>query len=105
MIDKTQNKLKEAIQLSRTRKDQSLIRCLIELRNIERQIASRGSKCEMFIYTDFTPYSFYFEHFVNDIFSGNGGIIFHGKHDGFGNGSAPTFSVTLSPTDGWCIHT
>lgn len=35
----------------------------------------------------------------------NGGLIFHGAHDGGGNGGAPTFSVCLSPTDGWSIHT
>lgn len=35
----------------------------------------------------------------------NGGLVFHGKHDGFGSGSAPTFSVCLTATDGWSIHT
>ncbi len=35
----------------------------------------------------------------------NGGMIFHGAHDGGGNGGAPTFSVCLNPTDGWSIHT
>jgi hypothetical protein len=33
-----------------------------------------------------------------------GGVIFHGA-DGGGNGGAPTFSVSLTPTDGWSIHT
>jgi hypothetical protein len=57
------------------------------------------------IYNDFAPLSFYFARTVNGNFSGNGGIIFHGQHDGFGNGSAPTFSVCLTPCDGWSIHT
>lgn len=35
----------------------------------------------------------------------NGGLIFHGSHDGYGSGSAPSFSCTLTPTDGWSIHT
>jgi hypothetical protein len=35
----------------------------------------------------------------------NGGMLFHSAHDGGGNGGAPTFSVCLSPTDGWSIHT
>jgi hypothetical protein len=35
----------------------------------------------------------------------NGGLIFHGSHDGGGNGSAPTFSVNLNPVDGWSVHT
>jgi hypothetical protein len=30
----------------------------------------------------------------------NGGCIFHGPHDGFGSGSAPTFSVCLNHTLG-----
>lgn len=35
----------------------------------------------------------------------NGGLIFHGKHDNGGDGSAPTFSVNLSPVNGWSVHT
>ena len=35
----------------------------------------------------------------------NGGLIYHGSHDGYGSGSAPTLSVTVGPTDGWSIHT
>lgn len=34
-----------------------------------------------------------------------GGLLFHGPHDGFGSGEAPTFAVTLTPTYGWQIHT
>lgn len=34
-----------------------------------------------------------------------GGIIYHGKRDGFGNGQGPTFSVTLEQTEGYQIHT
>ena len=34
-----------------------------------------------------------------------GGLIFHGNHDGGGNGGAPTYSVCLTPQDGWSIHT
>jgi hypothetical protein len=35
----------------------------------------------------------------------NGGLIYHGKHDNGGDGSAPTFSVNLTPQYGWSIHT
>ena len=35
----------------------------------------------------------------------NGGLIFHGAHDGHGSGAAPTFAVSLTPTTGWSIHT
>lgn len=52
------------------------------------------------IYKDFAPYSFGFS-------AGGmaGGLIFHGSHDGGGNGGAPTYSVSLSDTDGWGLHT
>lgn len=37
----------------------------------------------------------------------NGGIIFHGSHDGGGDGMGPTFSVSLSQdrSERWEIHT
>ena len=35
----------------------------------------------------------------------NGGLIFHGPHDGWGSGAAPTLAVTLMPEHGWSIHT
>lgn len=61
--------------------------------------------------SDFAPYSFTF--YVEVQYEGeeewkfqfNGGLIFHGSHDGGGDGSAPTFSVNMSPQDGWSIHT
>jgi hypothetical protein len=59
--------------------------------------------------SDFAPLSFYFiqEIFINGKWERNynGGIIFHGDHDGGGNGNAPTFSVNLMPVDGWATHT
>lgn len=39
------------------------------------------------------------------VFWFNGGLIFHGKHDNGGDGGAPTFSVSLSPVNGWSVHT
>lgn len=33
-----------------------------------------------------------------------GGLIYHGPHDGFGSGGAPTFSVSLSREAGWQLH-
>jgi hypothetical protein len=35
----------------------------------------------------------------------NGGLIYHGPHDNGGDGGFPTFSVNLSPVNGWTIHT
>jgi len=60
---------------------------------------------------DFAPMSFSFMMYRKDKETGdpkpwfNGGMIYHGPHDNGGDGSAPTFSVNLSPTDGWSIHT
>ena len=62
---------------------------------------------EVWIGHDFAPRSFSFA--VLDVCSDrsvlNGGMIFHGSHDNGGDGSAPTFSVNLSPHDGWRLHT
>lgn len=41
----------------------------------------------------------------NARYSFNGGLLYHGSHDGFGSGKGPTFAVTLTPTHGWSIHT
>ena len=71
----------------------------------------RRCKIRVRLYVDFAPQSF---EFVKEIlyeddtewtFQFNGGIIFHGAHDGGGDGGAPTYSVNLSPQDGWSIHT
>ena len=63
--------------------------------------------CEVKLYSDFAPLSLYFEISRDGKFILNGGFIFHGPHDGFGSGSAPTFSVCLAPEKetGWSIHT
>lgn len=62
---------------------------------------------EVNLYSDFAPLSLGFVIKQEERFVLNGGFIFHGKHDGFGNGGAPTFSVSLSQekTTGWSIHT
>ena len=59
------------------------------------------------LYSDFAPLSLYFEITMNEKFILNGGFIFHGPHDGFGSGIAPTFSVCIDPDNkpGWSIHT
>lgn len=66
------------------------------------------TKC--MLYRDFAPYSFEFVMMKRNDKGEyerwfNGGLIFHGAHDGGGDGSGPTFSVCLTPTDGWSIHT
>ena len=59
------------------------------------------------LYSDFAPLSMEFSITENDKLILYGGFIFHGHHDGYGSGSAPTFSVCIDPDDqpGWRIHT
>jgi hypothetical protein len=68
------------------------------------------SRMRVRLFKDFAPYSFGFvieergadgqyQHMLT------GGLLFHGSVDGYGSGAAPTFSVTLTPVDGWQIHT
>jgi hypothetical protein len=59
---------------------------------------------------DCAPMSFYFllEQKTADGAWGRvieGGLLYHGSHDGNGSGAGPTFAVTLDPTVGWSIHT
>lgn len=57
------------------------------------------------IYSDYAPRSFMFTRYYNGDVSTVGGIIYHGPHDNGGDGSAPTFSVSLTPHKGWSVHT
>ncbi|MBI5486490.1 MAG: DUF4120 family protein [Deltaproteobacteria bacterium] len=68
----------------------------------------RGRTCCR-LYHDGAPLSFGFlmrlrrgNNFVNWF---NGALIFHGPHDGGGDGGAPTHAVCLKPTVGWTVHT
>lgn len=58
------------------------------------------------LYKDFAPFSFFWTQ-TGPTGEGGliGGLIYHGEHDGGGNGGAPTFSVNLDYSDGWRIHT
>ena len=74
------------------------------LSDLYRFISAEGYT--IMLYEDFAPHSFYWEEIApNGKRSMNGGLIFHGPHDGFGDGSEPTFSVNLTPSNGWSIHT
>ena len=58
------------------------------------------------LYTDFAPYSFFWTEYCPTRQRGLiGGLIYHGEHDRGGDGGAPSFSVCLTPTSGWSIHT
>lgn len=77
----------------------------------ELTLWGRPAAIRVYLGSDFAPHSFTF--YVETQYEGeeewkfqlNGGLIFHGSHDGGGDGSAPTFSVNMSPQDGWSIHT
>jgi len=74
------------------------------LSDLYRFISAEGYM--IMLYEDFAPFSFYWEEIApNGKRSMNGGLIYHGPHDGGGNGSEPTFSVSLEPCQGWAIHT
>jgi len=85
-----------------------------------------GVNTRCVIYKDFAPASFEFVmqrrkvvdvnadprdlHIDDDneaawVYWFNGGCIYHGPHDGWGSGAAPTFAVTLTRDHGWSIHT
>jgi hypothetical protein len=63
--------------------------------------------CEVNLYSDFAPLSLYFDIIRDEKLVLNGGFIFHGPHDGYGSGAAPTFSVCIDPerSPHWEIHT
>lgn len=88
-----------------------------DLEAILARLASWGhtDKSRCVLLKDFAPMSFAFhiERLMEDgtyKFNFNGGLIYHGPHDGFGDGSAPSFSVDLGSIfgpqkPGWSIHT
>jgi len=78
--------------------DQRMVRTLHVGLDTISGLAGKSSTAR--VHKDFAPLSFTWS--ANGWF---GGLIFHGQHDGFGSGSAPTFSVCLESTHGWSIHT
>ena len=99
IIDQTRGSLDSALIYATSIQDDSLNECLERLKRY-------SEFTEIFNYSDPAPYSFYFvKEDKYKGYLGDGEIIFHGSHDDFGNGSAPTFSVTMEPIKGWRIHT
>lgn len=113
MKDLTSGKLDEALAFANKINDNSLLSCLDRLKRTEENYKEdRNMDIEIQVFNDFAPYSFEFvkvnykngRDYKPD-FIGNGGIIFHGKHDNGGDGGSPTFSVCIEPVNGWSIHT
>lgn len=113
--DGAREQLKKAMQfLCEGAKKPESAQAVRELRvNLKKNLRylhtyAQDTVCEL--YSDFAPFSFAFVMQARKPNGGlerwfNGGLIFHGNHDGFGNGGGPTFSVCLNPTLGWSIHT
>lgn len=78
----------------------SLQQCLEQIARIASNCPKGGGILPPRIYKDFAPMSFGWSAGVLV-----GGCIYHGEHDNGGDGGAPTFSVQLTPTYGWAIHT
>jgi hypothetical protein len=74
------------------------------------ELFGNGANTRHVLYKDFAPASFTFviqtrkDENSEWTYRYEGGFIFHGPHDGWGSGAAPTFSVTLNPEHGWSIH-
>jgi hypothetical protein len=99
-------KCEEYLQAVREFADRTGQRVQFESRlsDLYRYISAEGYM--VILYEDFAPMSFYWEEIgPTGKCSMNGGLIYHGQPDGGGNGSPPTFSFNLTPSNGWSIHT
>ena len=109
MIDYSNGRLQEIQEFAKTTPpeiEQTFNDSLDRLELMSKNRAWNGEKYEVILGADFAPMSLSFciaEEGKSPVM--NGGLIFHGKHDGHGNGSAPTFSVTVDESNGWRIHT
>lgn len=101
MIIYNKDSFKKVVAQAKSMGNTSLADCLKRIRLYEK-----NSGCTYTIYDDHAPLSFYFVGMRGEQMSMNGGIIFHGPHDGYGSGSAPTFSICIDKAEiGWRIHT
>jgi len=101
LVDKTDGKLDEVKKFAKENGK------LEQLESMLERLGNFRGRCLLF--TDFAPMSFAFTVQVEKNgeweYLFNGGLIYHGSHDGGGSGAAPTYSVCVSPVDGWSIHT
>lgn len=103
IVDKTQGKLDEIRQFADS------INKRDNLENCIKNLDYGSDKYVVEIFTDFAPKSLYFVRkcIGDERFAGNGGVIFHGRHDNGGDGSSPTLSVSIDPNNElhWQVHT
>ena len=95
--DKARQRYVACRKYTASRGDNTLLDCMRSLKRWSQPIV---------IGCDFDEMSFTFCEQRNDGYTPtNGGIIYHGKRDGFGGGDGPTFSVTIDKAEGYRIHT
>ena len=95
--DKARQRYVECRKYTASLGDESLLGCMRSLKRWRQPIV---------VGCDFDEMSFTFREDRNDGYNPiYGGIIYHGPRDGFGNGSGPTFSVTIDKAEGYRIHT
>jgi len=103
MKDLTDGILEKELEYAKSIGNDTLQRCIDRIKQNDWYFDAESS-----ISNDFAPRSFYFQRIDKyDKQLGNGGIIFHGPHDGYGSGSAPSFSVSIDDSKEirWEIHT
>lgn len=93
MIDLTEGRLDSVLLFAESINDDSLKNCIESLKRAEKNL-----NCETELHNDFADKSFYFLRKKENKFHGNGGIIWHG-------GNENTYSVSLTKTTNWQIHT
>ena len=103
MKDLTEGMLGKELEYAKSIGNDTLQKCIDRIKQIDWYLDAESS-----ISNDFAPRSF---EFVRIGKRGNvmlnGGIIYHGPHDGYGSGSAPSFSVSIDDSKEirWEIHT
>lgn len=84
----------EVLAYAESINDKTLNDCLERLKKWEE-----GKDYEVYLMSDRSPYSFYFEmRYPDGKRYMNGGLLYHGKPD-------QSRAYTLDPTKGWQIHT
>ena len=94
MIIICEERYREAMEHAEKTDDKSLQNCIDNLKQKETKY-----NCEIILYYDRAPLSFYFE--MNDKNGNrvmNGGLLYHGNPD-------KSFAFQMIPSTGWEIHT
>ena len=88
-----EERYQQALEHAAKTEDDSLQKCLDRLKQWEK-----NRECEIILYYDSSPLSFYFEMMKDGTRIMNGGLLFHGSPD-------ESYAFQIEPTKGWEIHT